>query len=165
MNLSKTTLLLFVLIAGSLAIGGISANNVFAQNAMQSNYSSVINKLSERFNLNKDDVIKVFEEVRSERQAIMLRDFEDRLNQAVNDGKITQDQKKMILERHNEMRATMNELKNKNLSKEEFRQEMQKIHSEFRDWAEKNGININALFGKRISEKKRFGFRQNCPIN
>lgn len=157
MNLPKTKLLLFVLIAGSLAIGGISANNVFAQNAMQSNYSSVINKLSERFNLNKDDVVKVFEEVRSERQAIMLRDFEDRLNQAVNDGKITQDQKKMILERHNEMRATMNELKNKNLSKEEFRQEMQKIHSEFRNWAEKNGININTLFGKRISDKKGLG--------
>jgi len=97
-------------------------------------FNTMIEKLASKFNLNKNEVKSTFEEMRTqrqqERQKEMQAQFEARLNQAVKDGKITEDQKAKIMAKHQEMQKEQG-------SK---RQEMQ-------TWAEKNGIDMGWMMG------------------
>lgn len=130
-----------MLIAGALAVGSIGVDRVLAQNS-DTNYPSIVLKLSEKFNLDKDAVLEVFTEEHAEKQAQMLQLFEDRLDDAVGEGKITVDQKALILDKHEEMQAKMDELRSQNLSRDQMHEEMKKLHDELKTWATQNGINI-----------------------
>jgi hypothetical protein len=88
----------------------------------------MIEQLSERFNLNEDEVNKTVDEFRQERQNEMQARHEDHLNQAVQDGVITNDQKQALLNEH-----------------EEIRQEREKKWTEMQSWMEESGIDFQAL--------------------
>lgn len=100
-----------------------------ANNTWTDHFNTMIEKLSSKFNLNKDEVKTVFNEVRSqrqqERQKEMQAQFETRLNQAVKDGKITEEQKAKIIAKH-----------------QELQKERGSKHDEMEAWAKKNGINL-----------------------
>ena len=112
--------------------------NVFAQDA--NSYPPIVQKLAQRFNLNEDDVKAVFDEAKQEKKAKMQASFDDFLNQAVKDGKITEDQKQKILEKREG-------LKTSRLNKKE---DLQK-------WAQENNINLEYLFGVRRGHFKGMG--------
>jgi hypothetical protein len=106
-------------------------------------YPPVIKKLVERFGLNEEEVKAVFDEERTEHQEQGQAHFEERLNQAVSDGKMTPEQKEAILAKKKEMRNNDEEFKN--LSAEE-RQEKMKVHQEeMKKWAEEQGIDLSLL--------------------
>jgi len=88
----------------------------------------MIEQLSERFNLNEDEVNQAVDEFRQERQNEMQARHEDHLNQAVQDGVITNDQKQALLNKH-----------------EEMRQEREKKWTEMQAWMEESGIDFQAL--------------------
>ncbi len=67
-----------------------------------SSSSSLVDKVAEKFNLNKDEVRNGFDENRTERQAEHEQHYEERLTQAVKDGKLTEDQKSKVLAKHKE---------------------------------------------------------------
>lgn len=127
-NVFTVSALALVLVAlGSLLWMGISRVQAATQN------QPVVDKLVERFNLNKDEVIGVFDEVRQEKQQQMLTAMGERLDEAVNDGVITTEQKQALLNKHQEMWEKQNQL----------REEMQ-------TWMEQSGIDFEKLAPYRV---------------
>ena len=78
--------------------------------------------------------------------------FEDRLNQAVVGGKITQEQKEKISAKHKEMQATREQNRENWQGKtpEEHRVAMQQLHDELTSWAQQNGIDPTYFFGGQM---------------
>lgn len=131
------------------AVSVIGAGSLgFAAHA-QSGSDTMVDKISQRFNLNKNDVQKVFDEDREVRQAEHQQKYEEMLNQAVKDGKLTQAQKDKVLAKHNELKKEMDhnreEMKNKTQEerqqlREQRHDEMDKKKAEVEQWEKDNGI-------------------------
>lgn len=134
-------------------------------NASQTpSYPPIIQKLAERFNLSVDDIQTVFDEERNERQQKMQDAYEEKLNQAITNGKITEAQKQRILEKRKEMEANRpKQERNMEGKTEEERQkemkerktEMEQERKNLEAWAKENGIDVSFLFG--------FGMREGRP--
>lgn len=154
MKLSKN------IIAPALALGILIPTGVYLASEAKADdtdgRTSIIEKIATRFNLNQDEVQQVFDEHREERREARRSMIEEKLNQAVTDGKITEAQKQLLLDKKEEM---MNEHQGKmeefrNLSQEEKREKMQEHRGEFqahreefKTWAEENGIDLDELRG------------------
>jgi molecular chaperone GrpE (heat shock protein) len=110
-----------LILLGSVRTGKMSAQ---AANAPQ----SIVNKLVERFNLNKDEVTGVFDEEQKERQEKMQAEREERLNRAVTDGVITAEQKEALLKKQAEWQEKEKQLK-----------------EEMQNWREQSGIDFKKL--------------------
>lgn len=110
--------------------------------------TNLVQKIASKFNLNKDDVQKVFEEDRQEHHVQMQKDFEDRMSQLVKDGKITEEQKTKILAKFKEMEASheaeMDQMKS--MTREERQAKMKAHKDELEKWAKDNGIDLSVLF-------------------
>jgi hypothetical protein len=113
-----------------------------------SNTSTLIDKIIEKFNLNKTEVEQVITDYRTERRNQMQAQYEQRLNQAVTDGKITEEQKKLILEKHNQLQSQW----------ESDNQQRQQHHEDMQAWAEQNNIDLSYLgFGMGMGRGGRGG--------
>lgn len=110
--------------------------------------TSLIERIAQRFGLNKTDVQKVFDDFHQEKQNQMIANFETKLNQLVKDGKITESQKTLILQKQKELAANrqqeMQDMKNK--TPEERRAAMNAKKQELENWAKQNGIDLQYLF-------------------
>jgi hypothetical protein len=118
---------------------------------------SLITKLAERFDLNRNEVEQVFEENQRERQIQKQAHHQEALSQAVEDGRLTAEQKNLILEKKTEMRK-----ETENLSRQERRENRASHRQEMRDWAEENNIDLSVVqgFGKGKDNGQRgFGHR------
>lgn len=104
--------------------------------------TSLIERIAARFNLNKDDVQNVFNEEREVHQADMAARLETRLSEAVSNGTITEDQKTLILKRHEELREEREASSEarRAMTPEERRADRQKHRDEMKAWATANGI-------------------------
>lgn len=153
--------LIVALIIGALLVIGIFGTGVAVATVAKNSgaYPPIIQKLVERFNLDPAEVQKVFDEERNERQKAMQARFEDLLDQAVKDGKITAKQKEAIITKQTEMRKKMDELRTSDLSAEERQEKMQALRDEIKAWAEKNDIDLQYLhmFGRGMGRGGRFG--------
>lgn len=111
--------------------------------------STIVQKLADKFNLNKDDVQKVFDEEHAAREAKMQTKNEERLSQLVTDGKITQAQKTLILNKQKEMKAEREANRGSNSTKtqDERKTEMEAKKAELDKWAKDNGIDPQYLMG------------------
>ncbi|KKQ42035.1 MAG: hypothetical protein US60_C0025G0005 [Microgenomates group bacterium GW2011_GWC1_37_8] len=123
---------------GLIFIGLLSVSYVSAQDS--GNYPSIVAKIAEKFNLNEADVQAVFDEEREAHYADMQARWSERLDDLVNDGKITAEQKQAILDKHEEMQNKMEELRD--LEPKARREKMQTMHEEFKAWAEGEGIDL-----------------------
>lgn len=134
-----------------LAISGLavfSTGKVMAESS-KDNYPSIIRKLVQKFGLKESDVKAIFDEAKSERQTQMQTKFEERLNQAVADGKLTEAQKQAILAKHKELaekRGTKPE-NWQNMTPEQRRQYMETQKQELEAWAKQNNIDLQYFFG------------------
>jgi DNA repair ATPase RecN len=144
--LKKKIFISSVVMTGILAVGAIGVLPADAQEA--NSYPPIIQRLADRFSLNAEEVQVVFEEERADHHSEMLQNFDDRLNNAVSDGKITEEQKAAILDKHEEMQAKMEELLGQDLSREEMHQQMQEYHDELSTWAEELGIEFPYMMMK-----------------
>lgn len=120
---------------GALATAGVVRA---ATDSSQSPESSLVDKISATFNLNKSDVQKVFDEEHAARQAERETREKERLAQLVTDGTITQTQADKITAKRAEMRTYMESLKGK--TAEERRAAMESKRTELKQWASDNGI-------------------------
>ena len=112
-------------------------------------------QLIERFNLDPGEVGEVIDETREERHQEMEVRFEEKLNEAVEEGKITEEQKELILEKKTEMTEKREELRN--LPQEEKREAMIELRQEMKNWAEENDIDLRMLSGYGLK-----GYRKGC---
>lgn len=141
----------FILIAIFIALAGlatISVARVYAGD-FQGRSRTIIQKLVQKFNLKESDVQAVFDEVRREHQNQMQANLEERLTQAVKDGKITEAQKQLILAKHKELQDKREkDFANwQNLTPEQKREKMQTQKDELEAWAKQNGIDLQYFFG------------------
>lgn len=99
---------------------------------------SLVDKIAQRFNLDKTQVQEVFDEARQEREAKHQQKIEQKLDKAVTEGKITAEQKTAILNKFQEFREYMESIKDK--PREERKELMKAKHDELKKWAEEQGL-------------------------
>lgn len=135
-----------------LGAGILTASSAFAQNASSAEdpRNTLVQKIADKFKLDKNEVQAVFDEAHNERHTKMQAVYEQQLSQYVTDGKLTEEQKQLILEKHKEMRAEREANKDsmRNLSEEERRAKMEAKRAELEAWAKDNGIDIQYVMPK-----------------
>lgn len=151
MNLKKS-----VLFAGAVGVIGLSTVGATALASSTGKGNSLVDKIAKQFNLKTEDVQKVFDQDKVDHRAKMEQKYENRLTQAVKDGKLTEDQKTKILAKHKELTARLEAQREANKDKrDEFasmtdteRQKaievrkaaMDKLKSEISAWEKDNNI-------------------------
>ncbi len=160
--MKKSTKILIPSIALSIfTIAGVTGAG-FAS-ADDSQNLSIAQRLANRFNLSVDDVSKVFEEQKQERQAEMKQKQEEKLDALVSEGKITEEQKQLLIDKFEEKRVAAENKKNNRLQdkenlenmteeqrdaeKTERQTEMKAEREEMEKWFADNGIDKD-LFSK-----------------
>jgi len=135
---------------GSLAFAAIlGAGAIYAQGGnLQTN--DLPQLIAQKFNLNQDEVQTVFDQYREQRREQRQQEnqqrMEENLNQAVADGKITESQKQLILQKHQEMQA---ERESETFDPGQGRENARKHHDEMEQWAKDNGIDLESVIGDR----------------
>lgn len=144
MNIKKPILITGA--ASLVALGGVTATGIVSAAAAPSSttgQSGLVDKIASKFHLNKSEVQAVFDQNRTEHQAKRQQKFEDRLNQAVKDGKLTSGQKDQILAKEKELKDYRDSLKGK--SPQEVHKLMKAKLDELKAWAKQNDIPMQYL--------------------
>ncbi|OGG13075.1 hypothetical protein A2773_01175 [Candidatus Gottesmanbacteria bacterium RIFCSPHIGHO2_01_FULL_39_10] len=135
-----------------LTILGVAALGTFDKQVWakttNSPMTSLITEISQKFGLNQADVQSVFDEHRNQMHERMQVELLERLSELVNEGKITETQKQLLLDKHKEM-VVQRESDRQNWqtkTAEERKALMQTKHQELVNWAEVNGIDLKYLF-------------------
>src|SRR3972149_5597504 len=138
---------LLIVVLGLLVLGGavgfIGAGKAFAEDRSSSS-PPIVQKLVEKFGLDAEEVMEVFEAQREENQAERRAKFVERLNELVSEGKITSSQKDLILSKFDELQSKMEEWKD--LEPEERKAQIENYRKELKAWADENGIDLKELF-------------------
>jgi hypothetical protein len=115
--------------------------------------ANLVQKIAQKFGLKEADVQSVVDEARREnhekRQAEMLTKLEERLTTAVKDGKITDAQKQLILNKHKELQAQRDKDLSawQSLTPEQRKAKMEERQAELTAWAKANNIDSQYVFG------------------
>jgi DNA-binding MarR family transcriptional regulator len=125
--------------AGSLGIMGLASAATGAKPA------SLAQELAQKFNLKQSDVQTVIDNHRSETRGYREQRYEDRLAQAVTDGKLTPAQKDQILAKHKELQDFAASLKDKTPA--ERRTALRNQRAEIQSWEKANSIPAGYLGG------------------
>lgn len=155
----KHTFFITALSVGVIGAGLLTTSTIFAQNA-STQHSSLVEKIASTFGLNTSDVQAVFDQERTERRKEMQKKYEEQLTQYVSEGKITEQQKQLILDKHQEMQAQhqakRESLQNMTDSERKAaiaanRANREEQKTELEQWANQNGIDMQYIlgFGKR----------------
>ncbi len=143
-KLTKTLLVTGgVLAVGASSLIGVGAVSAQTSSGTASGPTALIQKIAQKFNLNEAEVKAVFDEEHEAREAERRQNLEDRLSQAVTDGKITEEQKTTILSKVDELDTYRDSLSDK--TDEERREAMKTKMAELKAWAEENDIPMNYL--------------------
>ena len=138
--MKKKILLPAIFAIAILTVGILSSTSVSAQDSV---YPPIIERIADKFNLNKDDVRSVFEEVHNERAAGRYAGFVERLDDLVAEGKLTGEQKQALMDKHDEMQKKMEELAS--LNRTERAGKLKEIRDEYKAWAESQGIDLSII--------------------
>jgi len=151
-------LLLSALFITMIGAGILTSSQVLAQNTPdgQNPMQSLVQKIADKFGLKKEDVQAVFDQDRSDRQAEMETKKLAELDQLVKDGKITEAQKQLIInkqkERETNRQTEMQTMQGKTDEErkaafEANKTKMQTERKALEDWATQNGIDVKYLMG------------------
>jgi len=136
-KLKTRAILISMVFLGVLSlVGALGIGSVKAQGGL--GYSNIIQKLVDRFGLKTEEVQQVFDQERTERQGQIQLRFQERLDQAVKDGKITEEQKRAILDKKAEMQADCQN--SQGLNPDERRTNMETHRRKMQAWVEESGI-------------------------
>lgn len=132
-----------------------TASYVSAQDTTGPN--SLVAAIAAKFNLNQTDVQAVFDEEHSKREAEMKTQMEQKLTQAVTDGKITEAQKQAIIAHFAEMKNNRSsKAEMQNLTDEQRKAKMEERKAQEDTWLSQNGLTQETLKGI-IGGPKGFG--------
>lgn len=135
-------------LAGVGSVGLVSAAT--SNNPDNSSSTSIVDKIAAKFNLNKSDVQAVFDQDRSEHEADLQAKLQERLAQAVTNGKLTQDQADHITQAMAEIKSLMNDQRPDQLdqaTKDQLKVKMDAL----RTWAQENNVDMRYVgYGGRM---------------
>lgn len=142
---SKKLLTLGVL--GAVGVSSVAFAGLADAQSSTNRQDSLVDKISSKFNLNKDEVRKVFDEEHAQRKIDHDKKFAERLDQLVKDGKITAEQKSKIEAKFKEIheQREKSRSKNQNLSHKERHEKMKTQRDELEKWAKDNGIDLDLI--------------------
>ncbi|OGG09569.1 hypothetical protein A2154_01420 [Candidatus Gottesmanbacteria bacterium RBG_16_43_7] len=108
-----------------------------------------VSSLAQKLGIEESRLQSALDQMRAEHQVQMQSRMEERLNQAVSDGKITETQQQLILTKHQEIQAErQNDTDNwQNLTPQERRSRMEQKRAELEKWASENGIDMSYFGG------------------
>lgn len=101
-------------------------------------YPDLIKNLAAKFNVDPAEVEQVFEDTHDQM-------ISSRLDEAVADGKITADQKTLILNKMDEVKTKMDAINNQEMTSTQRRDALQDLNEEVRAWADQNDIPLMYL--------------------
>lgn len=125
-----------VTLAAVGVIGLVGMTSVYAEDS--TDYPTIVQNLAEKFGLSESDVQSVFEETRTQEK-------EERLDELVDDGTITEAQKQLILDKEEEQQTKMEEIMDQSMTASERRDAMDALRDEMDTWADENDIPQEAL--------------------
>lgn len=138
----KKTLLVLGAVSG-VGLASVAGLGVAAAATNSHDKGSLVERVASKFNLDKGEVGAVFEEHRAERQAEHHQSLEDRLNRAVKDGKLTEEQKTKILAKLEELKAARQEWREN--PSQEHSKDIRELHSSLKKWAKENNVPVHYL--------------------
>lgn len=118
--------------AAILGAAGIGATALAATNTGPANYPPIVQKIANTFNLDPAKVNDVFRQQHQANEQKHDEHLKSTLDQAVKDGKITQDQEDKLIA---ELKTLREQFKD---NKQQNRQDMK---NQLEQWAKDNGIN------------------------
>lgn len=127
-------------VSGATALGFQAAN---AHGGKEDN--ALVERIASKFNLSEDEFKAVFEEIHDERQAERQQQFSIYLQQKVDDGTITLEQKTLIEEKLKELDTKREELREQRLTRRELHEQMDATRKELRSWADVNNIPLEEI--------------------
>ncbi len=144
--------------AVALAFFGITifGVNTVSAHGLGAQPEFVVN-LAQKLGVSEDSVKNALDQIHQEHRADMQVKFEERLNQAVTDGKITEEQKQLILQKHSEImeQRVSNHEALQNMTPDERREAMKSLHTELESWATEHGIDLSYFrFEKRMGMRE-----------
>ena len=145
---SKTKVALAVTaLVGTLALGTSLATNQASAYRGSDSSGSFAQSIAQRFNLDETNVTAFMKEHKQARKEAHLQEKQARLGEAVTNGIITQDQKDALLSKMEEHKSSHDADKSqwKELSHEERREMKDAHHSEMEEWAQSQGIDLDAI--------------------
>jgi hypothetical protein len=89
--------------AATIGLAGVGGGMAFAQSDIGG--GTIVDRIAQKFNLNKDEVKAVFDEERTAREAEMEASISKKLDQAMKAGKLTTEQKSLIESKLKEIRT------------------------------------------------------------
>lgn len=132
---------IFALLGVILVSGGLfGASQAQANN----NHASFIEQLAQKLGIEQSKVQQAVDEIKQDNKSQMQTRFNDTLDQAVKDGKITEAQKQLILQKRQELQNI--KANSKDMTPQQRRQAMQNQKQKLDDWAKANGIDLKYLF-------------------
>jgi hypothetical protein len=153
-----------ILIAGTAAAIGLSGVAGFSAVSAESNASdgssSLVDKLVSKFNLNKSDVQKIFEEDRTEHEAAREKEQSEHLQKLVDAGTITASQKTAIEAKIKELKSARESSKDsmKDLTEAERKTKMEEERTNLESWAKAQGLDLTKLQGIFMGGRGHGGF-------
>lgn len=132
---------------GAVGLAGLSTAGMAAADSTSSNTTnpmdSLVSALAEKFNLNQAEVQQVFEDHRGAMQQQRDEAVQERVQQLVSDGELSQDQANALLDKRAEHREMMEQTRNQ--GERPSSDERQEHRAELKQWAEENGIDAKHL--------------------
>ena len=131
------------------AAGLLGINQVASAQSGSNQYTGLIQKIAQTFNLDQNKVQAVFDQYRQEQQASLQQkrqqQIEDRLSQAVQQGKLTNEQKQAILDELAALKSKYNPDSLKNMTPDQRKQAFQNEQAEIKSWTQSHGIDVSYL--------------------
>lgn len=147
MKKNKKIIVMSALVLGLTAMGTTAARAAFTSTSTTTRVdpmSSLVTAISQKFNLNSADVQKVFDEQKTQMDLARQQEEKSRLDQAVTDGKITQDQANKITAKKAELEAYHTSIEGK--TEQEEHALMRTQMDGLKQWATDNNIPMQYLF-------------------
>lgn len=134
---------------GSVGLSSLTGVGMVSAASNTDGQDGLVNKIATKFNVNKDDVQKVFDEDRAAHEAEHEKEISDRLQKLVDAGTITADQKTAIEAKLKELKANREAEREsmKNLTEEERKAKMDAKRTELENWAKEQGLDLSKLRG------------------
>jgi hypothetical protein len=139
-NMIKLSIVSLVAIGTTGTLGYLGLQEVSALTSTGSTYSTIIENIAKKFNLNQSDVQSVFDETRTQAR-------NDRLTQMVTDGKITEAQKALLIVKEAEIEKKIKDINAKQLTATERQTQIKAVNDEMEKWLSDNKISSEVMRG------------------
>jgi molecular chaperone DnaK (HSP70) len=144
-------------LAGSLL--AVTAVSAAEQSTREDRRNEHISALSERFNLNEEEVRSFYEEQREIHRAEREQKRAQHIQSLVEDGTLTQEQADQLESFREEMHELKVSLRESGASRDEIKEQIESSKEEIKSWAETEGINLETIKPERA--ERGFGKYRN----